>query len=265
MMLGEFRREHAAWPLPHLVHVSTPSYTGSHAEGYTQALRAIVSQIAGGGTQDESINVMPGLVSPADLRHLREIFREWDAPVNLLPDYADPLDGPAWDEWKAKPEGGTPLHEIQRMGRAAATLELGLTPVADGTAGEWLHGQYNIPHIPVVCATGSRNTRLKERLAPVLGDVLGQVTVLEDIDFATIEEAATQHEPDLIIGSSKGYAMARKLNVPLIRVGFPIHDRMGGARLTHLGYRGAQQLFDRIVNTLIETKQDRSPVGYFYM
>ena len=53
--------------------------------------------------------------------------------------------------------------------------------------------------------------------------------------------------------------------MPLIRVGFPIHDRIGGARLLHIGYRGAQQLFDRITNALIEEAQRKSPVGYTYM
>ncbi len=48
-------------------------------------------------------------------------------------------------------------------------------------------------------------------------------------------------------------------------MGFPIHDRIGGQRILHLGYEGAQQLFDLIVNELIRVKQDESPVGYSYM
>ena len=59
--------------------------------------------------------------------------------------------------------------------------------------------------------------------------------------------------------------MARRLDRPLVRVGFPIHDRLGAARLLHLGYRGAQQLLDRVANALIAAKQASSPVGYSYM
>jgi nitrogenase molybdenum-iron protein NifN len=33
----------------------------------------------------------------------------------------------------------------------------------------------------------------------------------------------------------------------------------------HLGYRGTQELFDRVVNALIEYKQENSPVGYKYL
>ena len=72
-------------------------------------------------------------------------------------------------------------------------------------------------------------------------------------------------KPDIVIGSSKGYRLARKMGVPLIRVGFPIHDRIGGQRVLHLGYAGAQQLYDRTVNALMEKKQTDSTVGYSYL
>ncbi len=71
--------------------------------------------------------------------------------------------------------------------------------------------------------------------------------------------------PDFLLGNSKGYSLARKLDIPLIRVGFPIHDRIGAQRLHTLGYRGTQELFDRIVNALLERKQEKSDVGYSYL
>jgi nitrogenase molybdenum-iron protein NifN len=92
-----------------------------------------------------------------------------------------------------------------------------------------------------------------------------QIQVVEGVDFADLGEMASQRQPDLLIGSSKGYSLSRELGIPLIRVGFPIHDRVGGSRILHIGYRGAQQLFDRIVNAVMESAQDDSPVGYAYM
>ncbi len=67
------------------------------------------------------------------------------------------------------------------------------------------------------------------------------------------------------MGNSKGFAMSRKLGAPLVRIGFPVHDRIDGPRMLHVGYRGAQQLFDRIANIVIETAQESNPVGYTYM
>jgi nitrogenase molybdenum-iron protein NifN len=85
------------------------------------------------------------------------------------------------------------------------------------------------------------------------------------VRYYTPEELAAELSPDLLIGHSKGFPSAKRLGIPLIRVGFPIHDRFGGQRLGHVGYRGTQSLLDRIVNAIIEQDQENSPVGYGYM
>jgi nitrogenase molybdenum-iron protein NifN len=89
--------------------------------------------------------------------------------------------------------------------------------------------------------------------------------IFEDTDFAGMMEACHDAGANIIIGNSKGYPLSRKLGLPLVRTGFPIHDRIGGQRILHVGYRGAQQLFDRIVNALIEFGQNSSSVGYSYI
>jgi len=91
------------------------------------------------------------------------------------------------------------------------------------------------------------------------------ITILEGVDFMEIGEVAKKTTPDFLIGNSKGYKLAREIKIPLIRMGFPIHDRLGGARIIHVGYRGAQQLFDTISNTIIALRQDTSSIGYTYM
>ena len=90
--------------------------------------------------------------------------------------------------------------------------------------------------------------------------------VLDDVDFYDIEETAEKmSKPDVLLGSSKGYKLSRKWNIPLVRLGFPIHDRFGAQRICQLGYKGTQDLFDMIVNAVIQATQDRSPIGYTYI
>jgi nitrogenase molybdenum-iron protein NifN len=84
-------------------------------------------------------------------------------------------------------------------------------------------------------------------------------------DFVQIGETAEALKPDLLIGNSKGAPAARQCGAPLIRVGFPIHDRFGGSRLRLLGYRGAQELFDRIVNVVIESREANLGRDYAYL
>lgn len=120
--------------------------------------------------------------------------------------------------------------------------------------------------IPVLCASGGRSGMLAKKIGEATGDILTEPpAVCEGMDFFEISERAESLQPDILIGHSKGAPLAKKLNIPLIRVGFPIHDRMGGQRILHLGYRGAQNLFDRIINSIIAKKQADSPVGYSYM
>ena len=119
----------------------------------------------------------------------------------------------------------------------------------------------------------SGSVRLGRRRAARSGRPIAEVApnlpeppdICDGADFMSIAEKAKLLKPDLLIGNSKGYGSRAQLGIPLVRVGFPIHDRIGGQRILHLGYRGAQQLFDRIVNALIECKQQTSQVGYSYM
>jgi nitrogenase molybdenum-iron protein NifN len=120
--------------------------------------------------------------------------------------------------------------------------------------------------IPALIASGGGNAgRLRRAVLSAAPELEGHTRILGGVDFAEIEEAAVQVQADLLIGSSNGYRLSRQLGVPLVRVGLPIHDRLGAARVMHVGYRGTQQLFDRIVNALLEARQDGDPTGYTHM
>jgi nitrogenase molybdenum-iron protein NifN len=120
---------------------------------------------------------------------------------------------------------------------------------------------------PLLAATGGSSGRFSESIAAVCGSLLAETPrVLEDVDFHDIVEHARGLSPDLVFGNSKGYrVLARELGIPLIRIGFPVHDRFGAQRLRHLGYRGALSLLDTIVNAVLEKSQDESAVGYGYL
>jgi nitrogenase molybdenum-iron protein NifN len=325
--------------LPTFVNVSTPSYSGTHMEGFHAAIREVVTQLSEGGPRTEVVNLLPGFVSSADYRLLAEIMADFGLGCTLLPDLSETMDGPALLEYEKIQSGGTPIAAIKAMGRSQATIEFG--PTLAATGGTVLAEKFSVPHHrigmpvgiretdaffslletisgrptpekyakqrgrlvdayvdghkyifgkravvygeedmivglcsflaeigvqPVLCASGGTSGKLKEAIAAATGDtLLEQPQVFEGMDFFEISEMAEQLDLDLVVGHSKGYPLAKKLNIPLIRVGFPIHDRVGGQRILHLGYAGAQHLFDLVANAMIEKKQNDSPVGYFYM
>lgn len=122
--------------------------------------------------------------------------------------------------------------------------------------------------VPLLCATGGRTGYLENALSHLPsgngGGDRAAGLFLKEADFTSMEEALEDQAADLMIGNSKGYQLAKKKNIPLIRVGFPIHDRFGGSHLLHLGYEGALQIYDQVVNTLIGIRQQENPVGYTY-
>lgn len=340
LLLLQFRQEEDPTVLPHLVHVSTPSYRGTHIDGFHLTVLALVKSLATGGTQQKHINLLPGMVSPSDLRYLKEVLDDFGIPMMLLPDYADTLDAPIARDYESIPAGGTPVTLIRRMGKARATVEFGRSHNGTETAGKYLREEFGVawhhlgmpiglretdrffqtlekigskvtPNkhrqergrlidamvdghkhltgvkvvvygeedlvigivsflteigmVPVVCASGEESGHFIEGVQAVIQAENENTVILEGADFLAIEQEAKAHGAEFCIGHSKGYAMARRLGIPLLRIGFPIHDRLGGQRLLHLGYRGALALYDRIVNTVIARKQEASPVGYSYM
>ena len=78
-LVREFRQELAprGRELPAIVTVSTPSYCGTHMEGFHAAVKAVVEQMAEGGEPTGAVNLLPGFVSPADIRYLKEILADF--------------------------------------------------------------------------------------------------------------------------------------------------------------------------------------------
>lgn len=341
MILQEYHEEFGSEDSPLVVTVSTPSYAGTHMEGFHAATTAMVEQLVEPtAAMHDRVNLFSGFISAADIRYLKEVCEDFELPITLMPDYSDTLDGPALNDYPLVPKGGTPFDEVRQMGGAKASIELGST-LPGKTAGKVLEKQFGTPRYeeglpiglretdalmevlstlsgrempekyraargrlidamvdghkyifgkravvfgeedlvvgltsflaeigikPVLCASGGNSGQMQQAISRVMEGMEGAMPVVkENVDFYDIEALAEELEVDLVVGHSKGYTFARKLDIPLIRVGFPIHDRVGGQRILHLGYHGAQSLFDTVTNTIIAKKQSDSPVGYTYM
>lgn len=342
MLLNEFKNENKnEIQLPYLVPVSTASYRGTHAEGFNDAVCATVKTLANADCErGDFLNIIPGMISPSDIRWLKELFEDIKLDANVLLDYSESLDGGPWKEYMRIPEGGTKISDIERSPGAKASIEFStLNTQERKSAGVWLeenHKVKNVPlslpigidetdaffdaleenfdiripekyykrrerlidsyadgHkyvfgrraliygeedlvtalagfldeigiVPVLCATGAKTRNLRGRIEAKV-DNMEDVHVRDGFDFVEMTDEAEKLGIDIIIGNSKGFKTAKKLGVPFVRVGFPIHDRFGGARIRTLGYEGSQELFDKIVNAIIEEKQNASEVGYTYI
>ena len=338
--------------MPLFVHASTPSYQGTHMDGFHEAVLGAIKSLSKEGTKQERINLFSGFISPADIRMLKEIMNDFEIEYTLFPDYSESLDNPCWKDYHLIPEGGTPVKDIENTANAKASIEFG-TVLNKGSipgrildkkgvlsAGEWLQDKYLIENntvllptgidasdkffgllekytgkkmplkyalqrgrlvdsyidshkyvfgkkamiygeedlvislcsflaeigiTPIIIASGGESGLLKNELVSRSLIDPDTTIVMSGADFESMRDIALEVHPDILIGNSKGYYISRELGVPLVRIGFPIHDRAGGPRQKQLCYEGTQELFDRIVNALLEYKQEHSPIGYKYM
>ncbi|WP_423128009.1 nitrogenase component 1 [Gaoshiqia sp. Z1-71] len=338
--------------LPHFIAASTPSYQGSHIDGFHEAVAATVKSLAEGGEKEEHVNIFPGFVSPEDLRQIKSILKDFGISFVLLPDYSETLDNTSWESYQRIPTGGTPLETVRKCGTAKASVEFGTilnkgslsgrvkssSPVT--TAAEYLQENFQVENhrmllplgvtscdrffetlvkvsgkeIPLkytkergrlidsyidghkyvfgkkavvygeedfvvamsaflneigmevaLAASGGDSGRLENEIRKHCPENPESIAVQNGFDYEMIREWCIRHKPDLLIGNSKAYYISRELDIPIVRCGFPVHDRIGGQRIKHIGYPGTQELFDRIVNKLIGYNQDHSAVGYKYM
>lgn len=110
---------------------------------------------------------------------------------------------------------------------------------------------------PEIIATGSRTRQIDRLLLQELNKPetsCTQSSIISDADLALIMDQCQQKDINIAIGHSEGKVLTERLGIPLVRYGFPVHDRMGGQRLLSVGYHGSLNFLDRITNTLLECK-----------
>jgi nitrogenase molybdenum-iron protein NifN len=324
-ILAEFRQEEPLLEDVIVVPVSTPSYSHSHEEGYNEALWAVVQALAAQTRPNNKVNfVVSSMISPADIRYVKQMLEDSNCSNILLPDISETFDAPIVENPSRIPAGGTPLDDIIEMANSKKTVTLG-TCLQNMNAGTYLNDQFSVPHTvlplpigigytdlfvstiekitgydvprkydlergrlldamidvhkyvanvktavfgdtdivlgitslltelgmdPAIVATGSNN--------PVFMEQVDQISpnsrILTGVDFTEIHGEIKDNDIELMIGPFTGRQISRTENIPLVRVGFPNHDRVGTTRQLILGYEGAMRLIDTITNTIIENK-----------
>ncbi|MGM0594520.1 MAG: nitrogenase iron-molybdenum cofactor biosynthesis protein NifN, partial [Pseudomonadota bacterium] len=112
--------------------------------------------------------------------------------------------------------------------------------------------------IEVVAAVSSTRGPALERL-PLESVKIG--------DLEDLESMASAQGAELILGNSHTVATAERLGLPLLRMGFPQFDLVGGYQRVWIGYRGTRQALFDLANLMLEhhaeheIKPHRSPLS----
>ncbi|MBN2618631.1 MAG: nitrogenase, partial [Spirochaetales bacterium] len=293
-----------------IIPITPPSFGGAHLNGFYATVNSLVLEKKKGEVKIQDINIFPSILSPADLRYLKNIIKQYFPNFMILPDYSKTLDGGFWGEYIPISPGGTPLDEIGAAhlakysivfskylapeinpGKTLETMSrvdfFNLRPpigirgtdeltqllcklsgvksspeileersrLIDALAdshkyifgkkaaiygdGDFVAGIASfleeIGIIPVICGCGTPFPEFKNYIDECLE--FSQATIVkDDMDFDELDSILESNKVDFLIGNSKGYKISRNKKLPLIRCGFPIHDRVGGPRILHVGY-----------------------------
>lgn len=108
---------------------------------------------------------------------------------------------------------------------------------------------------PVYIVTGTpAGKKYEAALKALVRDVPGEVRIQVPGDMFLFHQWIKQQGVDLIIGNTYAKYIAKDEDIPFVRYGFPIYDRVGHSYFPTVGYRGGMRLLEKILDALLDRK-----------
>ena len=108
---------------------------------------------------------------------------------------------------------------------------------------------------PVCVCTGYGEERFADDIEAIFNQYQIDGYVNREADRYDLECYLKEHPVDLLMGGSRGKMLARKFDIPLVRVGFPILDRPLEYLTPIVGYRGCLHLIHKTLRALAENDE----------
>ncbi len=314
----------------YVIHANTPSYVGSHVDGFANMTKAMVDYFAqADGRKEKQLNIIPGYVEPADMAEIKRIAAEMGIRAVVFPDTDNVLNGPQTGTFAMYPDGGVTVEALQRTGLSKGTVALGrLTagpaaraldvkckvpceildmPIGLGGTDDFVDALrrmagVNVPDTltvergqlldiitdmhqyfhgkkvglvgdpdqlvalakfltaidiwPVHVVTGTPGKKFEARIREITQDSPYPVNVKAAGDMFLFHQWVKNFPVDLLIGNTYMKYIAKDEDIPLVRFGFPILDRIGHGYFPTVGYRGGMRLLEKILDALLD-RRDR--------
>jgi nitrogenase molybdenum-iron protein beta chain len=119
--------------------------------------------------------------------------------------------------------------------------------------------------LPKYVVTGTPGKKFLKRMSDVLEDRKSDAEVRQGqgADMFLMHQWIKNEPVDLLIGNTYGKYIARDEDIPFVRHGFPILDRVGHQFFPTVGYRGAIRLLEQIVTAFLDRQDRDSPEESF--
>jgi nitrogenase molybdenum-iron protein beta chain len=116
---------------------------------------------------------------------------------------------------------------------------------------------------PIHVVTGTPGKRFEKRIRQLTADMPFPVNVRSSADMFLLHQWIKNEPVDLIIGNTYAKYIARDEDIPLVRFGFPILDRVGHQYFPTVGYKGGIRLLEKILGALLDRKDRDDPEQNF--
>ena len=312
----------------YVIHTATPSYVGSHVTGFSNMVKAMVTQLSEKtGKSNGKLNIVPGYVEPSDMTEMKRIAAMLGVETILFPDTSGIVNGPLTGKFHMYPKGGVTINELKSTGDSIGSIGLGSwassdavrtldsqhkvpctiqdlpigllatdrfvdamriaagVPVPDSITAErgqlldvisdmqpLLYGKkvalagdpdqlialteflVTIGMKPVHIVTGTPGKAFTKRIKEITARFGDDINVKNPGDMFLLHQWIKNEPVDLLICNTYGKYMARDEDIPFVRHGFPILDRIGHSYFPTVGYKGGLYLLEKILMALMDRK-----------
>ena len=107
---------------------------------------------------------------------------------------------------------------------------------------------------PVYVVTGTPGKKFEKRIKEITKDMPVEVKVKAAGDMFMMHQWIKNEPVDLLIGNTYMKYIGKDEDIPLVRHGFPITDRIGHSYFPTVGYKGSLRLLEKILDALLERK-----------
>ncbi len=121
----------------------------------------------------------------------------------------------------------------------------------------------SIGMIPVHILTGTPGKKFELRIKGLLKGVNPNANVKASGDLFLLHQWIKNEPVDLLIGNTYGKYIARAEDIPFVRFGFPILDRIGHSYFPFVGYTGGMRMLEKILDAVLDRKDRDDPEETF--
>ncbi len=109
---------------------------------------------------------------------------------------------------------------------------------------------------PVYIVSGTGGKIFDQRMSEILSEKVPEAKWKNGqlADMFLLHQWIKNEPVDLLIGNTYGKYIARDEDIPFIRMGFPILDRVGHSYFPMVGYNGAMRLLEKMLNVILDRK-----------